>query len=62
MHLKGTVLLNDDPVGSFELDPDEKIIITFNKGAAGVAETLEFASEQGLILGLQYQPAYGPKD
>lgn len=62
MYLKGTVLLNLDPVGTFEIDDEEKVLITFDKGAAGVRETLEFASEQGLILGLQYRPEYGSED
>jgi hypothetical protein len=62
VYLKGVVLLNHDEVGVFYIDQEEKISITFNKGSAGVEETLEFAAEQGLNFGLQLKPEYEAND
>lgn len=62
MHLQGVVTLNDDEIGTFELDDEERVAIAFHKGAAGVSETLEFAADQGLRFSLMLKPAYGPKD
>lgn len=56
MKFKGVVKLNDDEVGVFGIDEDDKISIVFNKGAAGVQETLEFAADQGLNFSLQLTP------
>lgn len=59
MENPGLVTLNGQVVGSFELDPDEKVSITFDKGAAGVEETLEYATEHGMSLGLMLKPEFG---
>lgn len=58
MFSPGVVMLNDDPIGSFDLDVEDRVVITFYKGAAGVEETLEMAAEQGLHFTLQLAPDY----
>lgn len=51
--LKGLVTLDGVPVGSFSVN-EEALDIDFNKGAADLSETLEFAAEQGMILALAF--------
>lgn len=58
MENPGNVMLNDDVIGSFTIDDNDRVVIQFNKGAAGVEETLEFATEQGLVLGLAIKPVF----
>jgi hypothetical protein len=66
VHQLGVVMLNDDEIGTFQVelndDNEEMVTFEFHRGAAGVMETLEFASEQGLVFGLQLKPEYGSKD
>jgi len=52
----GLVMLNDDVVGTFTLDDEEKISIHFNKGASGVEDTLRFVAESGMTLSLMLNP------
>jgi hypothetical protein len=52
----GLVMVNDDVVGSFELDNKERLLITMNTGWLGVKEALSFTSEQGILLGLMLKP------
>lgn len=52
----GFVTLDGEIVGRFEIKDSQYVRITFNKGSADVRETLEFASEQGMTLGLTLAP------
>lgn len=55
----GIVILNDNEVGTFAIDENERMTFAFNMGAAGIRESLEFASDQGMIFALQLKPEYG---
>lgn len=54
----GIVMLNTGVVGKFKLDDRENIQIEFDRGSAGVRESLEYAAEQGMTFALQLQPDY----
>lgn len=62
MFAQGVVMLNDEEIGKFDLDEEERATFQFYRGAAGIKETLEYATEQGFRLGLQLKPEYGSKD
>ena len=62
MHLQGTVLLGEDPVGTFSFDEEERVVISLTWTMFGVKELIEYGSEQGMLVGLQLRPEYGSKD
>lgn len=52
----GLVMMNDDTVGVFDLDDNEKITVHLHKGSGTLKETLEFATENGIPLSLVLTP------
>ena len=56
--LEGLVMLDDDIVGSFELDEDGTITVKLNNRDRTVFEMLDFASSQGMALGFMTKPKY----
>lgn len=55
MILRGQITMGGEPIGTFQLDAKD-LDFTFNKGAAGLGETLEFAAENGATLALAVEP------
>lgn len=58
MKTPGIVMLNDEEIGTFEIDDEDRVSFQFYKGAAGIEESLEYAAEQGFRIGLQLKPDY----
>lgn len=53
----GVITLDGEPIGTFTADGN-LIMVMFNKGAADFVETLEWASEQGMSLGMMLKPDF----
>lgn len=59
----GIIMLNGDPIGGFDIveagpEKEEHLIFEFDRGSAGIRESLEFATEQGMIFSLQLKPDF----
>lgn len=57
----GIVLLAEQEVGIFNINDDESVTFQFYRGAAGIEETLDYATERGLTFSLMYKPDYDGK-
>jgi hypothetical protein len=57
MILKGSVTLDGQPIGSFQVESHD-LDIAFNKGETSLEETMEFATEHGMRLGLMLEPEF----
>lgn len=55
MILRGQITLDGESIGTFKIDVKD-LDFYFNKGAAGMGETLEFAAENGMTLALAVEP------
>lgn len=51
----GIVMLDGTPVGTFEIELDDRIIISFDKDRS-VKDTIQHASENGIPIGLLATP------
>lgn len=54
----GVVTINESVVGTFSVDEDERIIITPQNEDTSVLDMLEYATENGMSVGLVWQPEY----
>lgn len=64
MKTSGFVTLNGEVIGSFDLSNNKTFSISLNRDNTSVVEILEFASENGMVLGLTIIPDledYTPK-